>query len=52
MAHLKDLFVKEVKDMRRLQVEYFRARSPYILKEAKKKELVVDKLIIELSKIN
>jgi hypothetical protein len=36
-------FTAQVEKMRHLQREYFRTRSPYLLREAKKQERIVDK---------
>lgn len=40
-----DKFVDAVKEMRTKQNEYFRVRSPYILKEAKQAEAIVDNML-------
>ena len=40
-----ETFVAAVNDMRSKQNAYFRVRSPYLLKEAKKAEAIVDSMI-------
>lgn len=38
----------EVKEMRRLQKEYFRSRSQETLRKSKAQEVIVDRLLVEL----
>lgn len=45
MKLTENAFYTMVREMRRLQNEYFRIRSPYILKECKKAEKNVDDAI-------
>lgn len=45
-------FLKDVAEMRKLQKEYFRTRSPYVLDASKKQERLVDKEILELTNNN
>jgi len=45
---LKDTIVKRVRDMRRMQKEYFRTRSANILASCKEAERDVDRLLKEL----
>lgn len=40
--------ITEAQEMRRLQKEYFRTRSQYILKQCKHKESIVDRLLVEV----
>lgn len=42
---MKDKFIEAVREMRRLQKEYFNTRDPYTLCYAKKAEREVDKML-------
>jgi len=44
---MKDIkqFIEDVRDMRALQVEYFKSRNPVVLKESKCLEMHIDRRI-------
>lgn len=44
--------IDEVRKMRSYQIQYFRDRNPHLLKRAKEAEAKVDKLLVELKKMN
>ncbi len=44
-------FFNEVTELRRLQKEYFRNRSPIVLREAKEKEKIIDTEIERVNKV-
>lgn len=47
-----EAFAKEVKEMRRLQVEYFKRRDTGILEQSKQQERLIDRMVKEILEPN